>query len=82
MIMRRILFFLFFICLFCFPIMAYASCPYKIVQEQKGVYVIEITSSKSRANLQPVIVSDLETNNDVYKRLNPRFIVLFSNSSI
>lgn len=75
MIMRRILSFLFFICLFCFPIMAYASCPYKIVQEPKGVYVIEITSSKSRANLQPVIVSDLETNNDVYKRLNPRFIV-------
>ena len=73
--MRRILSFLFFICLFFAPIMAYASCPYKIVQEPKGVYVIEIISSKSRAKLQPVIVSELETNFDVYKRVHPRFIV-------
>ena len=73
--MRRILSFLFFICLFFAPIMAYASCPYKIVQDPKGVYVIEVNPAKSRAKLQPVIVSELETNNDVYKRLHPRFIV-------
>ena len=73
--MRRILVFLFFIFLFCSPIVAYASCPYKIVQEPKGVYVIEVISSKSRVKLQPVIVSNLETNFDVYKRLHPRFVV-------
>ncbi len=75
MIIRIIICFLFLICLSISPNMAYASCPYKIVQEPKGVYIIEIASTKTRAKLQPVIVSDLETNFDVYKRLRSRFVV-------
>ena len=73
---NRILCLLFIIIYLLFqPVMSYAACPYKIVQDPKGVYVIQVNSSKSRTKLKPVVVSDLETNFDVYKRLHPRFIV-------
>ena len=72
---KKILAFLIFVYMVISPVVAFASCPYKIVQDPKGVYVIEANPAKSRAKLQPVIVSELETNNDVYKRLHPRFIV-------
>ncbi len=72
---KKILAFLLFVYMVISPVVAFASCPYKIVQDPKGVYVIEANPAKSRAKLQPVIVSELETNNDVYKRLHPRFIV-------
>lgn len=64
-----------FVCILFYPLSAFSACPYRIVQDPQGVYIVEVNTSKSRAKLLPVCVSELETNNDVFKRLNPRFVV-------
>ena len=54
---------------------AEASAPYKIVQSPKGVYIVEVNTHKTKYKLQPVVVTMLETNADVYDRLKPKFLV-------
>lgn len=61
--------------LFIAAIPAEAMSPYRIVQDPKGVYVVEVNASKSKSKLEPVCVGELETNNAVYERLKPRFVV-------
>lgn len=47
--------------------------PYKIFKNEKGVYFIEITAEKEE--LIPVVVENLETNETVYNKYNPKFVV-------
>ena len=54
---------------------AQAFSPYKIIQEPKGVYVVEVNTHKTKYKLQPVVVAQLETNASVYERLKPKFLV-------
>ena len=54
---------------------ANASSPYKIIQDPKGVYIIEINTNRTKHKLTPVVVSELETNNAIYKRLEPKLVV-------
>ena len=54
---------------------AFSFSPYKIVESPKGVYIVEVNTAKKKYKLQPVVVTSLESNADVYKRLRPQFIV-------
>ncbi len=54
---------------------AFSFAPYKIVESPKGVYVVEVNTAKKKYKLQPVVVTALESNADVYNRLHPKFIV-------
>lgn len=54
---------------------ASAVCPYRIVQDPRGVYIIEINTAKAKGKLIPVVVEGLKTNEEVFKELNPRLIV-------
>lgn len=54
---------------------ANAVCPYRIVQDPRGVYIIEINTAKAKGKLVPVVVDGLKTNEEVFKELNPRLIV-------
>lgn len=49
-----------------------SSRSYKIYKNEAGIYVIEVNSKKE--SLIPVIVDNLETNESVYNRLEPKFI--------
>ncbi len=53
---------------------AWASSPYKIVQDPQGVYIVEV-NTKSKYKLQPMVVADLETNQEIYNRIQPKFVV-------
>jgi exopolysaccharide biosynthesis protein len=48
---------------------------YKINNDSEGIYVVEVNTKKSKCNLEPYVVTLLETNKSVYDRLNPRFVV-------
>ncbi len=50
-----------------------SSRAYKIYKNDLGVYVIEVTAKKEA--LTPVVVENLETNESVYNRLEPKFMV-------
>lgn len=52
-----------------------AVCPYRIVQDPRGVYIIEINTAKAKGKLIPVVVDGLKTNEEVFKELNPRLVV-------
>ena len=54
---------------------AKAVCPYRIVQDPKGVYIVEVNTIKAKGKLVPVVVEELETNKSVFDRLSPRFVV-------
>ncbi len=53
----------------------FLSHDYKIVHDPQGVYVVEINTSKFKDKLKPVIVSELETNANLYKMLKPQIVV-------
>ncbi|MCD7779097.1 MAG: phosphodiester glycosidase family protein [Candidatus Gastranaerophilales bacterium] len=53
----------------------FASSPYRIVREKQGIYIVEVNTAKTKYKLTPVYVSALETNNSVYNRLKPKFVV-------
>lgn len=57
------------------PLYSYAKCPYEIVQDPKGVYIVEVDTSIENVKLQPYVVKGLKTNESVYKSLDPRFVV-------
>lgn len=72
--MKKFLLSLFFITfILMFGLKAEAT-GYKIIEDSKGVYVIEVNNT-SKHFLKPIIVNELETNKDVYERLHPKFIV-------
>ena len=48
---------------------------YKITEDTKGVYVIEINGNKAKDNLIPYIVEDLETNDSIYKSTEAKLAV-------
>lgn len=75
MINRNLKFILIIFCIFFSSLSAFSACPYRIVQDPKGVYIVEVNTSKSRAKLFPFVVDELETNRDVFRRLNPNFVV-------
>lgn len=68
-----LLFFIFIFNLF-FINKTFADCPYRIVQDSIGFYVVEIDTSNN-AILQPYFVKGLKTNNAVYQDLEPRLVV-------
>lgn len=57
------------------PSFAKASAAYNIIQDPKGIYVVEINSKYAKNKLIPYVSETLETNTDVYKKLNPKFVV-------
>ena len=69
-----LLFFIFIFNLF-FVDVAFAYCPYRIVQDPIGFYVVEVDTSNDNASLQPFYVKGLKTNNAVYQDLEPRLVV-------
>lgn len=77
--MKKFFNILFIICfLFLFSYSADAKnggCPYRIVQDPKGVYIVELISSKIKDRFVPYYVEGLETNNDVYKKTQARLVV-------
>lgn len=65
-------------CLFFIQLNALAkvgSCPYRIVQDPDGVYVVEINTLKAKNKLQPYYVKELETNKSVYEQTGARLVV-------
>ena len=54
---------------------AKAVCPYRIVQDPKGVYIVEVNTIKAKGKLVPVVVEELVTNKNVFDRLSPRFVI-------
>ena len=75
--MFKKLFLLFFIFIFnlFFINKVFADCPYRIVQDPIGVYIVEIDTTHENINLQPFYVKGLKTNNAVYHDLEPRLVV-------
>ena len=70
------LFVLFFIQNFAFAKSNYS--PYRILSENNGVYVIEIVENykkNEKAFLQPYVVEDLKTNEEVYKETGAKLVV-------
>lgn len=64
--------------LFLFPSFAFAKvggCPYKIIQDPDGVYIIEITTSKAKNRILPYYVKELKTNKEVYEETGARLVV-------
>lgn len=64
--------------LFLFPSFALAKvggCPYKIIQDPDGVYIIEITTSKAKNRVLPYYVKELKTNKEVYEETGARLVV-------
>ncbi len=51
-----------------------AEASYKIMQDPQGIYIIEINHS-GKYNLRPLVVNELETNNSVYERIKPKFVL-------
>ena len=68
---------LFFILIFNFVFknIVFADCPYRIVQDTIGFYVVEIDTNDNNASIQPYFVKGLKTNNSVYQDLDPRLVV-------
>lgn len=65
-------------CLLIIQLNAYAkvgSCPYRIVQDPDGVYVVEINTLKAKNKFQPYYVKELETNKSVYEQTGARLVV-------
>ena len=61
---------------FCFSkIEAQAVCPYRIVQDPKGVYIVEINTKKAKGRIAPVVVEELVTNEYIYNTLKARLVV-------
>lgn len=54
---------------------AFAFGYYKINKDSEGVYVVEVNTKKSKCRLEPYVVTLLESNKNVYERLNPKFVV-------
>ncbi len=52
-----------------------AKAPYRIVEDPKGVYVIEINTSKNKCKLFPYVSDELETNEEVYKKTGAKLVV-------
>lgn len=55
-----------------------SNLPYKILADNNGVYVIEIIEEykkKEKAFLQPFVVDELKTNEEVYKETNAKLVV-------
>ena len=50
-------------------------CPYKIIQDPKGVYIVEINTAKSKYKLLPYVTQELETNNNVFNSTGARLVV-------
>lgn len=50
-------------------------CPYRIVQDPDGVYVVEINTSKIKDRLYPYYVDGLASNEEVYKETGARLAV-------
>lgn len=64
--------------IFLFPSFAFAkvgACPYKIIQDPDGVYIIEITASKAKNRVLPYYVKELKTNKEVYEETGARLVV-------
>ena len=76
-IMQKVLLsiFIIFISFTFLNIEAKAVCPYRIVQDPKGVYIVEVNTIKAKGKLVPVVVDELETNKSVFDRLSPRFVI-------
>lgn len=72
---HKLLIFFSIIILSLFQTPVFAVCPYRIVQDPQGVYIVEINTTKTKSKLFPYIVSDLETNQNVYNRVDSRFVV-------
>ncbi len=68
-----ILFFFFFTPLFSFA--KIGSCPYKIIHDPDGVYVVEIETSKVKNRFLPFYVEDLKTSKEVYEETGARLVV-------
>jgi exopolysaccharide biosynthesis protein len=64
-----------FLSLILFCVNSYAAAPYRIVQDPKGIYVVEVTSTKAKFKLEPYVSDSLETNEAVYNKLLPKFVV-------
>lgn len=61
---------------FCFSkLETQAVCPYRIVQDPKGVYIVEINTKKAKGRIAPVVVEGLVTNEYIYNTLKPRLVV-------
>lgn len=54
---------------------ANAVCPYRIVQDPKGVYIVEINTKKSKGRIAPVVVEELVTNEYIYNTIKPRLVI-------
>lgn len=74
MIKKLVIFFIIIINLF-FINRVFADCPYNIVQDTIGFYVVEIDTNNNNSYLQPFFVKGLKTNNSVYQDLEPRLVV-------
>ncbi len=73
---KKVLFSLLTIFLLCSSYACAKSvCPYKIIQDPNGVYIVEIDTSKSKSKLKPYYVNELETNKYVYEKTNARLVV-------
>ncbi len=60
------------------PLFSYArigGCPYNIIQDPDGVYIVEITTSKVKNRFLPYYVKELKTNKEVYEETGARFVV-------
>lgn len=60
-------------------VLAKSDCsPYKILADNNGVYVIEIVENykkNEKASLQPYVVEELKTNEEVYKETGAKLVV-------
>ncbi len=62
--------------LFLFQTSAFAkNNDYRIVQDPKGVYIVEIMTSKAKNKLVPYVVDDLATNKEVYEKTGAKLVV-------
>ena len=52
-----------------------SRCPYRIVQDPNGVYIVEVITSKAKGKLVPYYVDELETNFDIFNKTKARFVV-------
>lgn len=50
-------------------------CPYRIVHDPQGVYVIEIISSRAKDRIIPYFSESLETNRQVFDKTKARLVV-------
>ena len=72
------LFLFFLIAVFFVPSFAFAKiggCPYKIIQDPDGVYIIEISTAKAKNRILPYYVKELKTNKEVFDETGARLVV-------